>query len=626
MLVYILDPMTLEKTDVLDDFESLVWTERFVDPGDVKIVMGATHNNAARLRPGNMLLHEDSNEPMLLDTRDIKQGVITAAGKTIEAFFNERTVGPLGRDGLASNIIRYVVYNMQNRQDGRYAFPNLRPQDFVPDDNTVGNSEHILGFEAGHDAVLRLAKKYSLGIAVIRQHNPTTGQLELVFVVRETKDRTQPGDDYARFSPHDDTFTGIDELYSLQDWVDVILVHAPHPFAKSTTDIAYGWAPMSYPSKTAHGGPNDFHLTAADNPFAWRIKEITADDIDQNYIDKRITDYWSPDLGMPATWSAMTNAQKETVLRGEMTARAQDEWRKRQTTQKVAFDGQVPGEILKFGRDYRLGDLVVVEGNFTGGKQAALVSEYIRASDGSGARSYPTLTSPSDVNVPVTVARPTDRGDYTPPATLPRPSTIALNQDSGLVYEPYSPYIGQDSSVTMAFTADHVAVVAGPLVPTNQAHSTYHLPNALIRGDFTIKVRVYFSADTPDWEPEFYFGVRDADLTKRTYVVNNYMMGSSAPYETDIEPYLWLDDVQQSVGGAAYIAVSSTALIKDALVTLKRVGDVFTFGAEALDGTVLGEITSNSFPTFPTDVLPVFFFENAVNIDVEMGVLWMTVE
>lgn len=395
MLVYILDPMTLEKVDVLEDFESLVWTERFIDPGDVTIVMGATHDNAARLRPGNLLLHEDSNEPMLLDTRGIKQGVITASGKTIEAFFNERYVGPLGRAGLSANIIRYVVYNMQNRQSGKYAIPNLRAQDFVSDTDTMGFTEHILAFEKGHDAALRLAQKYSHGIAVIRQVNPTSGQLELVFVVRDTTDRTQP-DNYVRFSPHDDTFTGIDEVYSLQDWVDVVLVHAPKKFATDPSDIAYGWWPMSYPDKTDQGGPNNFILGADQNPFNWRIVEITADDIDQPYIDKRITDYWWAFEGYPATWGAMSAGQQEAVLRGEMKQRAIDEWHKRQTTQKVAFDGQVPGEIIKFGRDYNLGDLVVVEGNFSGGKQNMMVSEYIRASDKSGARSYPTLSAPLD--------------------------------------------------------------------------------------------------------------------------------------------------------------------------------------------------------------------------------------
>src|SRR4051794_35404597 len=133
MLIYILDPLNLTKIGVIEEYQSCLWVERFIDPGEVKIVMGATHDNAVKLRPGTVVLHEDSDEPMLLETREIKDGQITAAGKTIEAFFNERYVGPLGRGGLPSNIIRYVVYNMQNRQSGKYAIPNLRPQNFIPD-------------------------------------------------------------------------------------------------------------------------------------------------------------------------------------------------------------------------------------------------------------------------------------------------------------------------------------------------------------------------------------------------------------------------------------------------------------------------------------------------------------
>jgi hypothetical protein len=400
MLIYKLDPLYLNKIDVIEEYTACLWVERFIDPGEVKIVTGATHENAVKLRPGSMLLHEDSDEPMLIETRDIKDGVLTASGKTIEAFFNDRYVGPLGRAGMASNILRYVVTNMQERQSGKYAWGNLRVQDFVDDtDNQLNQEEHLFEFKKTHDYLLELAQKYSLGVAVRRMlKDPTDLSLgyELVFVVRDVTDRTQPGPDYCRLSPNDDTFVGVDEIYSLADQVDVVLIHAPKPFAKDPDGLALGWWPMSYPDKTDQGGPNEFTLGPGDNPFDWRIVEITADDIDQNFIDKRITDYWWATQGYPPTWAEMTDAQKEDVLRGEMRAKAKDEWHKSQANRKIAFDGQIPGEILKYGRDYHLGDLVVAEANFTGGKQTMMISEYVRSSDSTGPKSYPTLAQPLD--------------------------------------------------------------------------------------------------------------------------------------------------------------------------------------------------------------------------------------
>jgi len=400
MLVYILDPMTLDKIDIIEDYESLVWTERFQEAGEVQITVGATKANASRLRPGALLLHQDSNEPMLTETRDIKQGVLTATGKTIEAFFNERFVGPLGHQGSAKNILRYVVDNMQTRQSGRYAIPNLRPQDYDSDTSIYHDYENILSPEPGYDAVLRLAKKYSLGIGVIRQRN-ISGDLELVFVVRDTTDRTQPDENYLRLSPDDDNFAGIDELYSLQDWVDVVLVHPPKYFWDEGT--AFGWPPMSHPDKADHGGPNDFALTADDNPFDWRITEIFTDDIDQKFIDDRITDFWSVN-GYPSTWAAMSFTQQEEIIRAEMQFKAKEEWHNRKAKQKVVFDGEIPGEIVKYGRDYHLGDLIVVEGSFSGAKQTSMISEYIRSADGSGARSYPTLSAPLEGYDPASAA------------------------------------------------------------------------------------------------------------------------------------------------------------------------------------------------------------------------------
>src|SRR5438477_9185930 len=98
MLVYTLDPITLEKNGgVIEEYETLLWNERFFEAGECRIVVGATHDNAVLLRPGTMVLHQDSDEPMLIETRDIKDGQLTAAGNTIEHFFNERFIGPLGR-------------------------------------------------------------------------------------------------------------------------------------------------------------------------------------------------------------------------------------------------------------------------------------------------------------------------------------------------------------------------------------------------------------------------------------------------------------------------------------------------------------------------------------------------
>lgn len=411
-IVYKLDPLTLEEIDLMETFESLIWTERFIEAGEFTAEVGATHVNAVFFRPGSMLLHEGSDEPMLIETRDIKDGKLTATGHTVETFFNERYIGPYGHSGMPANIIRYAADNIQTRQSGKYAIPNIRIQDYEADSSAMSHREVLNEFAKGYDTLLDLAKKYSKGIAVKRQRNPDTNDWELVFVVRDTTDRTKP-DDYVLFSPDDETFTGIDEMYSLADWVDVILIHAPKPFATNSTDIAYGWWPMSYPEHTDQGGPNNFSLAGTgENPFDWRILEITVDDITQDFINQRIQEYWWYDRGYPDSWDQYTDAQKEMVLRAEMMARGKDEWHKRQTQRKVVFDGQVPGEILKFGVDYHLGDIVVVEGNFSGARQNSMVSEHIRSSDGSGSKSYPTLAPVLDTYTALSTSSGGGGGNY----------------------------------------------------------------------------------------------------------------------------------------------------------------------------------------------------------------------
>src|SRR5919112_4153427 len=75
---------------VIDDFISAIWTERYIEAGEVEIVLPAVHQHLKLLAPGNLLGCGGSRELMLLETRSIEDGLVKATGKTIEAYLNER--------------------------------------------------------------------------------------------------------------------------------------------------------------------------------------------------------------------------------------------------------------------------------------------------------------------------------------------------------------------------------------------------------------------------------------------------------------------------------------------------------------------------------------------------------
>src|ERR1044072_830317 len=77
---------------VIDEYISAIWTERFIEAGDAEIVMPAQHEHLKLLAPGMLLGCQGSREIVLLETRSIEEGLVTAKGKTIEGFFNERYI------------------------------------------------------------------------------------------------------------------------------------------------------------------------------------------------------------------------------------------------------------------------------------------------------------------------------------------------------------------------------------------------------------------------------------------------------------------------------------------------------------------------------------------------------
>src|SRR5688572_12304682 len=91
MRLYTLDPSFL-KHDVVEDFTSVIWTERYGSEGDTTLVVPATPANISKFRPGTFLALDGSDEVMLLETRTIKDGLLTVEGFSLVKFLEERLV------------------------------------------------------------------------------------------------------------------------------------------------------------------------------------------------------------------------------------------------------------------------------------------------------------------------------------------------------------------------------------------------------------------------------------------------------------------------------------------------------------------------------------------------------
>lgn len=353
MELYLLDP-TFLREDVIDEFESNIWTERFIEAGEFSLVLPATPEKILALTDKKFLSLVGSGEVMLIETLSIEEGAMTVTGKSLETFFNERIIRISSdlevndwtiRD-TPGNILGAIVDHVGvGIGDALNDIPYLVVGDLDASDPIV---TRVIPNGPKYDAMLSIAQTYKLGMAVYLSRIDFFGY-ELTFTAFKGVDRTstQVENDPIRFSPALDSMTDTKELSSTVGYKTVVYAFPPSAHPGSPV-VEY--APGTDPGATG---------------FDRRVLVIHCDDI---------TDDMIADSSLAAL---MTQAAKDALANNNFT--------------KI-IDGEVvpqPGYI--YGVHYKLGDVVELVGH-SGVPQRAIVTEYIRSKDAEGERAYPTVS------------------------------------------------------------------------------------------------------------------------------------------------------------------------------------------------------------------------------------------
>lgn len=346
---------------MIDEYLSLIWTERFIDPGDFQVTLPATREYVRLFRPGAMVGVTTSREPMLVETRSIKDRILTAKGRTVEAFFDERPHSALLLHDQPGVILAKIVTDMQTRRSAANAIPRLRNGVMA---TTLGGSvfENIKAGKA-HTTMLALAKKYNVGMAVYREERPD-GTFDLVFSTRYGENRTLQDENQIVFSPEIDNFTNVEEMLSNDGAKTVAIVYPP-----TSLDIAQGLPPIttSLDNKTYSG-------------FDRRIVEVSMDFVTKasQLEGSNTTARLESLLDMMRERGQAALRPKKKLIDGEITADARFRYYTERNPEGFPT--------------YRLGDQVVIVGNYTD-PMTGILTEYIQSSDPTGSRSYPTVAT-----------------------------------------------------------------------------------------------------------------------------------------------------------------------------------------------------------------------------------------
>jgi hypothetical protein len=358
MELYILDNQ-LRRVQVIDKFESLIWTERFNSVGDFQLTVHATNDTRKTFMQGIRFAMNESKYVMEIETvedstDDEGRATLKIIGPSLEYLMQQRIARYALADDLdikwistdvpaaiAREIFHHIcVVGTLNAND-TIPYINEGSSGIFPVDTTPEPSD-IIDYEMDpmtvYDAVKKLCDVYDMGFRLFRNYDLS----ELWFDIYMGSDRTSQQLDYPAviFSSDLDNLKNTSQVATNANYKNVAIVISP-----VGTRVVYST-----------------DVDSSVSGFDRRVMVVTANDI---------TDV------VPATANA------------RMDQRGTEELAK--AKKFSGFDGELTSNgQYRYGRDYFLGDLVELRSVVTG-KSIMQVTEQIFVSDKEGDRSYPTL-------------------------------------------------------------------------------------------------------------------------------------------------------------------------------------------------------------------------------------------
>lgn len=356
MEAYVLDSL-LRRTEVIDLYESFIWTERFSDVGDFELKLKSTPGNRGLLTAGTQLAINNSYRVMTVETvedtttEDGKE-VLNVKGYSLEDVLGDRvaknTMSNLVTepDWIITDTPGNVARTMFNHicrsgaLDILDIIPFIQPGSIFAPSTIPESTTDIVWTQAPdslYTAIKAVCDAYDLGFRLVRNFDTS----QLYFDVYSGNDRTsrQTVLTPVIFSPNIDNLQNTTEYSTIQGSKNVAYVFANAGFA-----IVFG-----------EGVDTEI------DGFERRVLTVNA----------------QVEVGNPDVSGALTQAGEE-ALRGVRSL--------------SYFDGETnQNSEYTYGVDYDLGDLVELR-NKDGIVTYKRVTEQIFVCDVAGERSYPTLT------------------------------------------------------------------------------------------------------------------------------------------------------------------------------------------------------------------------------------------
>ena len=342
--------------DVIDTYESLIWTDRYLGYGDAELILAASETY--RFPAGYYMTIEDSDRVMIIDgpelsTDDEEGDHVTIHARSLEAILDRRIIWSMTNitGNLQNGIKKLMNENLISATDTARRIPN-----FTFKDSTASAVTSIAGLDVQftgkslYEAVAGLCDTYDLGFRV-RMPTPMAFTFEIYAGV--DRSFSQSANPHVVFSPK---FDNLDKSKYIESWA-------------------------AYRTVALVGGEGDG--TARKYQTVQRSGAATSGlNRRELFVDARdiTSDTGTGGTNIPlATYQALLRARGLRDLKENNVIKM--------------FDGEAyTKDMYEYGVDFGLGDLVQVADAY-GHETDARIVEYVRSYSTSGIAVYPTFQS-----------------------------------------------------------------------------------------------------------------------------------------------------------------------------------------------------------------------------------------
>lgn len=350
MDLYVLNT-NFEKVTIIDSYESLVWTDRFREPGDFELYCFPEAKLLADCQVDYYLENTESEHLMFIDSRkittDVEDGdrfIIT--GESLESILRRRV---LWKDYNLSGPVQTVVESLLNDAIISPEIEERKIPNFVfihNYDPIVEGVSIVKEFKIGDDLyeiVNKICEENGLGFKITLSDDK-----KFQFMLYSGTDRSYDQNDvpYVVFSSEYDNVITSEYSYSKSDYKNICLI-------------------------TANDKNNNQKVTFAGDSEGLMRREMHIDGSDVPTKNSMDQDYSTSDFEV----MLVGRARKELISYGP----------------KETFEGEVDASsIFVYGKDFFIGDTLQVA-NAYGMEGPSLVTEIIWSYDKNGQSCYPTF-------------------------------------------------------------------------------------------------------------------------------------------------------------------------------------------------------------------------------------------